>query len=145
MENVSIAEHVSFHLRFFCPPPCVYISGEGWSMKRAQMIEDGETEESTQIATLIGIGSSEREMQPLALDNKYFGAAKTLFISDSDKRKNFALTLKMFYANGKDIGVFQSKKIKVISKPSKKKQSIKNSDRNNFQLYASILLIYVLK
>lgn len=44
--------------------------GEGWESKQKQLISSGETEKTTEIVTYIGIGSSEREMQPLNLDNK---------------------------------------------------------------------------
>ncbi|CRL01497.1 CLUMA_CG014358, isoform A [Clunio marinus] len=115
--------------RFFCPPPCIYLFGDGWRLRQEQMIRKGESEQSSQLCAFIGIGNSDHDMQQLDLNNgKQYCAAKTLFISDSDKRKHFMLSVKMFYGNGHDIGVFNSKRIKVISKPSKKKQSLKNAD-----------------
>jgi recombining binding protein (suppressor of hairless) len=124
--------------RFFCPPPCVYIFGNGWKKKKTKLIaEYGLDEANTQLIGYIGISDLEKDFQLLNFDSKNFGAAKTLFISDSDKRKNFQLNVKLFYdvspiacttLTNTDIGVFQSKKIKVISKPSKKKQSVKNSE-----------------
>lgn len=117
--------------RFFCPPPCIYLYGDGWRRKREEMLRAGESEQGSQLCAFIGIGNSDQDMQQLDLNGKHYCAAKTLFISDSDKRKHFMLSLKMFYGNGADIGVFHSKRIKVISKPSKKKQSLKNADRES--------------
>ncbi|KAI2668680.1 hypothetical protein H4Q32_005450 [Labeo rohita] len=97
--------------RFFCPPPCVYLMGCGWKKKKELMEREGCSEQESQPCAFIGIGNT-----------------KTLYISDSDKRKHFMLSVKMFYGNSADIGVFLSKRIKVISKPSKKKQSLKNAD-----------------
>nr|XP_046908232.1 recombining binding protein suppressor of hairless-like isoform X2 [Dermatophagoides farinae] len=114
--------------RFFCPPPCIYLEGDGWRKRQEQMIREGRTEQEASLCAYIGIGNSDQDMQPLDFNGKSFCAAKTLYISDSDKRKHFMLSVKMFYGNGEDIGLFHSRRIKVISKPSKKKQSLKNSD-----------------
>ncbi|XP_076356771.1 uncharacterized protein LOC143250021 [Tachypleus tridentatus] len=114
--------------RFFCPPPCIYLWEMVGEKKQQQMVRDGENDQSSQLCAFIGIGNSDQEMQQLDFSGKNYCAAKTLYISDSDKRKHFMLSVKMFYGNGEDIGVFHSKRIKVISKPSKKKQSLKNAD-----------------
>ncbi|XP_025088250.1 recombining binding protein suppressor of hairless-like isoform X1 [Pomacea canaliculata] len=114
--------------RFFCPPPCIYLFGNGWKRKKEQMEQEGASEQDTQVCAFMGIGNSDQEMVQLNLEGKNYCAAKTLYISDSDKRKHFMLSVKMFYGQGQDIGVFHSKRIKVISKPSKKKQSLKNAD-----------------
>ncbi|CAE1275260.1 RBPSUH [Acanthosepion pharaonis] len=114
--------------RFFCPPPCIYLLNNGWKRKKDQLERDGATEQESLVCAFMGIGNSDQDMVQLNLEGKNYCAAKTLYISDSDKRKHFMLSVKMFYGNGQDIGVFNSKRIKVISKPSKKKQSLKNAD-----------------
>eukprot|EP00118_Oscarella_pearsei_P011125 m.72334 g.72334 ORF g.72334 m.72334 type:complete len:715 (+) comp35791_c1_seq1:456-2600(+) len=125
--------------RFFCPPPCVYLEGGGWHLQQPQgtsssaPLRTAHDETSGRDTDLkpcgfIGIGNRDQDMQTLNLENTGYCAAKTLFISDSDKRKHFNLLVKMYYSNGKDIGVFLSGRIKVISKPSKKKQSLKNTE-----------------
>lgn len=57
-----------------------------------------------------------------------FASAKSLFISDQDKRKHFCLLLRLFLGNKQEVGSFPSRMIKVISKPSQKRQSMKNAD-----------------
>ncbi|KAK3754603.1 hypothetical protein QZH41_019963, partial [Actinostola sp. cb2023] len=114
---------------FFCPPPCVYLFGKGWRNRQRLLQQAGEDDGKKQPVAFIGIGNNnEQEMQQLLIEDKGYGAAKTLFISDSDKRKHFELSVKLLYPNGDHVGIFNSKRIKVISKPSKKKQSLKNAD-----------------
>ncbi|XP_035771019.1 recombining binding protein suppressor of hairless-like protein [Neolamprologus brichardi] len=60
-----------------------------------------------------------------------FACAKSLFISDQDKRKHFCLLLRLFLGNRQEVGSFQSRMIKVISKPSQKRQSMKNADHGH--------------
>uniref|UniRef100_A0A8C8RJC3 Recombination signal binding protein for immunoglobulin kappa J region like n=1 Tax=Pelusios castaneus TaxID=367368 RepID=A0A8C8RJC3_9SAUR len=114
--------------RFFCPPPCVYLTGPGWKLKPA-------SDQVLEVCGYMGldsVGSSHMETQKLNFeeqsDSKEFSCAKALYISDTEKRKHFRLVLKLFFSNGQEIGTFHSKLIKVISKPSQKKQSLKNTD-----------------
>lgn len=114
--------------RFFCPPPCIYMLGGGWKHRQDRMLHEGESEQNSQIQARIVISNSDQVPSDLDFAGKNYCAAKTLFISDSDKRKHFVLSVNMFYPNAGDLGVFHSRRIKVISKPSKKKQSLKNTD-----------------
>nr|XP_056700852.1 recombining binding protein suppressor of hairless-like protein [Euleptes europaea] len=121
--------------RFFCPPPCVYLIGPGWKLTQEELKAKDLTASSSKVCGYMGLdsaGNSHMESQKLNFeeqpDSKEFGCAKTLYISDSDKRKHFRLVLKLFFGNGQEIGTFHSKLIKVISKPSQKKQSLKNTE-----------------
>lgn len=55
--------------------------------------------------------------------------SKHLHINDADeKRKRVEVLVKMQLGNGLQLGTLASKGIKVISKPSKKRQSVKNME-----------------
>ncbi|KAJ8778182.1 hypothetical protein J1605_013898 [Eschrichtius robustus] len=122
--------------RFFCPPPCVYLAGPGWRVKPVQ----GQAHQAGETGPVVcgymgldGASGSAAETQKLNFeeqpDCREFGCAKTLYISDADKRKHFRLVLRLVLRGGRELGTFHSRLIKVISKPSQKKQSLKNTDR----------------
>uniref|UniRef100_A0A915J4F1 Uncharacterized protein n=1 Tax=Romanomermis culicivorax TaxID=13658 RepID=A0A915J4F1_ROMCU len=174
--------------RFFCPPPCIYLRGDGWRRKKLEVDRfyapnyrsnnDGSSPSSSstistnnvrssgkskfvdegsgcpsELISYIGIGKhgnyaalnrrdemglveavdrsqkfdSDKQMLDFST-GKTFCCAKTLHISDHDKRKYFKLKVDMMYSCSHIIGSFDSQQIKVISKPSKKKQSMKNTD-----------------
>ncbi|KAM6947122.1 recombining binding protein suppressor of hairless-like protein [Lycodopsis pacificus] len=122
--------------RFFCPPPCVYISGDGWRVMQDRLKAAGRGGDS--VSLLCGYMCLDSSAQSLAdsfklafdeqPDSRMFASAKSLFISDQDKRKHFCLLLRLFMGNRQEVGSFQSRMIKVISKPSQKRQSMKNAD-----------------
>ncbi|KAJ7998774.1 hypothetical protein DPEC_G00208370 [Dallia pectoralis] len=121
--------------RFFCPPPCVYISGSGWKPKQDLLNDAGAGNSCYKLCGYMSLDSSSAaqadsfkltfEDQP---DSRMFACAKSLYISDTDKRKHFRLVLKLLLSSGQEVGSFHSKLIKVISKPSQKRQSMKNAD-----------------
>lgn len=69
--------------------------------------------------------------------------SKQLHISDADeKRKNVQVFVKVTLGNGNLLGTIPSKSIKVISKPSKKRQSLKNLERKFPSLFFSKYEVY---
>lgn len=57
--------------RFFCPPPCVYLFGEGWRNRQQLLQQAGEDDGKSQPVAFIGIGNNnEQDMQQLLIEEK---------------------------------------------------------------------------
>ena len=69
----------SYSLRFFCPPPSLYLVGKGWESRR----KDNEKKKSEGVQTsssgpdvfnkpccFVGIGNHDQDMQHLSLEDK---------------------------------------------------------------------------
>lgn len=71
--------------------------------------------------------------------------SKHLYINDADeKRKRVECLIKIQMANGIQLGTLASKGIKVISKPSKKRQSVKNMECKLSFDHAFFLVVFIL-
>ncbi|KAL0579164.1 hypothetical protein V5O48_002845 [Marasmius crinis-equi] len=133
--------------RFLCPPPTAIMIGNSWW---GDVVRRGEDPKLCPPHVIVSI-SGEPAPQEGSIDwtsssgksfdisdpptgTTYIGrcVGKQLFISDVDEKKKKVEALVKISAAGSDdepervIGVFPSRPIKVISKPSKKRQSAKN-------------------
>ena len=67
----TVREFTLMCFRFFCPPPCVSLVGEGWQNRQALMHQAPDDEVMHQPVAFIGIGSkNEQEMQQLITEDK---------------------------------------------------------------------------
>ncbi|KAG9220690.1 hypothetical protein CCMSSC00406_0003789 [Pleurotus cornucopiae] len=133
--------------RFLCPPPTAIMIGNSWWTDVVRRGEDPKLcpprvtvsisgEPVPQEGSIEWTGSSGKsfDVSDPPTGTTYIGrcVGKQLFISDVDEKKKKVEALVKITAPASDdepervIGTFPSRPIKVISKPSKKRQSAKN-------------------
>ncbi|CAO3662129.1 unnamed protein product [Rhizopus stolonifer] len=134
--------------RFLCPPPATILKGNHWlasdSMADKNLDSSFHSPSNAHQAPKLTIQISGETIQQSgiiewqtssgtldATQSKVVGKciSKQLYINDADeKRKRVEVLAKVQLGNGLTLGTFQSKGIKVISKPSKKRQNAKNME-----------------
>eukprot|EP00123_Amoebidium_parasiticum_P018431 comp24203_c0_seq1/m.44451 comp24203_c0_seq1/g.44451 ORF comp24203_c0_seq1/g.44451 comp24203_c0_seq1/m.44451 type:complete len:654 (-) comp24203_c0_seq1:560-2521(-) len=102
--------------RFFCPPPCVQLLGPRWTEHRHR---DDITMNIEKTQTTVRMMFEPGSAPPCSL-------ARTLYIADSDKLKAFSLEVTVRDEGRREMGTFKTGQIKVISKPSQKRQTKAN-------------------
>ncbi|CCM01140.1 uncharacterized protein FIBRA_03188 [Fibroporia radiculosa] len=133
--------------RFLCPPPTAIMIGNSWwsdVMRRGEepklcpprVVISISGEPAPQEGTIEWTGATGKafDVSDPPTGTTYLGrcVGKQLFISDVDeKKKKVEALVKIMAPSAEDepervIGTFPSRPIKVISKPSKKRQSAKN-------------------
>ncbi|KAJ2926757.1 hypothetical protein H1R20_g10322, partial [Candolleomyces eurysporus] len=133
--------------RFLCPPPTAIMIGNSWWTDVVRRGEEPKLcpprvvvsisgEPAPQEGSIEWTGSSGKsfDVSDPPTGTTYIGrcVGKQLFISDVDEKKKKVEALVKVTAPASDdepervIGIFPSRPIKVISKPSKKRQSAKN-------------------
>ncbi|KAI9481070.1 MAG: hypothetical protein EXX96DRAFT_565265 [Benjaminiella poitrasii] len=133
--------------RFLCPPPYTILSGESWfttsptttrplapsiivhitGEKTSQngVIEWRQHNNALMDSTLATLLDDAEKMKDITGNC----VSRNLHINDADeKRKRVEVLVKIGLGHGGLLGTFPSKGIKVISKPSKKRQSVKNME-----------------
>ncbi|KAI9592298.1 hypothetical protein BDF19DRAFT_217395 [Syncephalis fuscata] len=139
--------------RFLCPPPTVMLLGSQWWTAAPGYDQHGQADTAYHPPKVIIHIPGDSGDQPGVLDwcnaagqpvleGSTLGGvtgpvealpvagrcvAKHLYINDADeKRKRVEISVRIQTAAGHQLGKFDSRPIKVISKPSKKRQSVKN-------------------
>ncbi|KAF8961259.1 hypothetical protein BGZ46_001418 [Entomortierella lignicola] len=126
--------------RFLCPPPTTMLLGSNWWSAPLPSQSSEETpipmppkmiisicgEAGSQQGVIDWTATKDDTVAPIVTGKC---VSKQLYINDADeKRKKVEVLVKFMMAGDVELGTFASRPIKVISKPSKKRQSIKNME-----------------
>lgn len=146
--------------RFLCPPPTAILIGNSWWSDVVRRNEEPKLcpprvvvsisgEPAPQEGTIEWTTSNGKsfDVNDAPPGTTYIGrcVGKQLFISDVDEKKKKVEALAKVIAPAsvneveRVIGIFPSRPIKVISKPSKKRQSAKNLERWSFIFFSNTL------